>query len=406
MGETRQKKPSRRSAKASQGKSKGKSLAVPASGTQTSSEAPSISSSQFGDLSIQNERSGLSALQAADPSLLDVRKTIGKGIGVFAARKIPAGTLVVVEAPLIRLTKAQEHSPDGDDEELKERSIRQQYNALPTSLRKGYDKLFDTEKPQFSRQKSIFYSNCYNLDQHSEYGGACIGLLASRINHACGGHNIQFSFADNAYLEVCANDNSTDESDSASSSRASLDSERRSGLIIMHAIKDIPKGKELLSNYLSPFMVSQARQNELQMHYKFTCDCSACMQQGFWADSDERRSQMRRYKASIERSEAAFQAHINAKQDANEMKPCKSDLVILQEAASAIEALSKLANLLVKEGLSGYDLVLVYRDLAKWSFRNDDERSGKRWTAKERELSILCFGSGSKQVAAIDKTLV
>lgn len=402
MGETRRKKPSKRSVKASSGKTKSHLPSPPSSATQTASEASSYPSSQLAEVTIHDGNPRACIIQPTDPTLLDIRKTAERGIGVFAARKIPAGTLVVAETPLIRLTRAQEHSLDGEHEALKESTIKQQYQALPLSLRKGYDKLFDTEKPQFSRHKSIFYSNCYNLDQHSEQGGACIGLLASRINHACGGHNVQLSFADHASLAIHTDEDDTDESESASSTRDSFDTQLRTGIMLMHATKDIPKGKELLSNYLSPYMVSQARQNELQMHYKFTCDCSACLQQGFWAESDERRSQMRRLKTSIEQSEAAFQAHLKTKHDSNGAKSGKLDLVVMQEVASAVEALSKLANLLIKEGLQGHELVSVYRDLTKWSFRNGDQTVGRRWAAKERESSIICFGAGSKQVAEID----
>lgn len=401
MGETRQKKPSKRSVKPSRGKDNAKALLLLPDNGQIQSEARPILSDQFSELSIfetHTRGDQIPGFGPADPTLIDIRKTIGKGIGVFAARKIPAGTLVVAEAPLIRLTRAQELSTDGDDEQLKEISIKRQYTALPATLRRDYDKLFDTEKPQFSRPKSIFYSNCYNLDQHSELGGACIGLTASRINHSCSSHNVQFSFADEGYLDTPVDEEYTDESESAQSA-ASVVIRRRSGLMLMHAIKDIPKGKELLSNYLSPYLVSQVRQNELQMHYKFTCDCSACTQQGFWADSDVRRSQMRKHRASIERSEGVIQAHFKTSHASGKQL---SKLLVLQETASAVDALEKLANLLFKEGLNGYDLLLVYQDLAKWSFMNGDATAGRCWSEKERTMSLICFGATSKRVSDID----
>ncbi|KAJ4511143.1 hypothetical protein HRR83_007184 [Exophiala dermatitidis] len=217
-------------------------------------------------------------------SLLELINTPDRGMGVFARRKIKAGTLVLVERPLIILDK---------DEETNPAAIEREFAALSRADQKVYLRLWDAEKSGMSRVVSIYYSNCYNCDEfvkpkqanttattsssrHNKHdssavrdarttagGGSAIGAFASRLNHSCV-PNVQFSY-----------DETTNE-------------------MQFRAIRDIARGKEICSNYDKVvFETRSKRQRKQQIYYGFVCTCEACEPHTeFWARSDERRKGM------------------------------------------------------------------------------------------------------------------
>ena len=334
--------------------------------------------------------------------LVEVRSTSGRGLGLFATSKIFAGTILFSEPPLIRLTARDEgEGSTANGEELKEQALRRCHKALPVELRKSFRSLHDTQKPGFSKEKSIYYSNCYDLSWRSRRGGSAIGLMSSRINHSCCSPNAIMSFVDAENLDSNGSD-----------------MEAREEVMVWHAIKDIPRGKEVLSNYISVYQLAAQRCNELRMHYKFDCDCAACKQEGYWANSDTRRRQMISYGRQVKQSEEAL-TRIKAE------FPCKgaeadehtvdspateraNDTLYLRSAAAKLEIecatsnLEKLADLLVKEGLQGNELAIVYKNLTKWSMRSGHLRAGSAWKEKHRQVCITCFGASSQRVKEID----
>jgi len=361
--------------------------------------------------------------QIYDASLIEVRHTPDKGYALFTSRRIPAGTLILAEAPIIRLTAAEESSPSISVEDI----LAQRFQALPKSCQKTYLKLHDSEKASFSRIKSIYFSNCYDLgklDTGSAYGGSAIGLLASRINHSCI-PNVQFSFADTVPSHLSHLVSDIDQRDASNGPRP--------GLMLFHTLRTLPANRELSSNYESIYLTTAQRQVKQQMYYGFRCVCEACTgETDFWAKSDERRIEMIRLKAQVDKAERRWRrfegkSHVVSLDDKNdEQQPTSGDtnhpfsenepgtitpvldLVPITKdemLSTLLPALEKLAHLLVKEGLLGMELAHVYKRLAVWSLRANDPTGAATWATKERSVCVIAFGEGSWRVEEVDERM-
>jgi hypothetical protein len=317
----------------------------------------------------------LSTSRATKPQddFAQVISTPDRGLALYATRKIKAGTLVLAEPALISLDKHEE-----DDST----AIEREYSKLSRVDQKTYLQLFDAEKSRMSRVVSIYYSNCYNCDSFKkadsdgQQGGSAIGALASRINHSCV-PNVQFSFSDN---------------------------EMR-----FHAIRDIPRGKELCSNYdKSVFEPAAKRQRKQQFYYGFVCRCEACSPKNeFWERSDERRKAMYDAFRTVQGCEKRYNNSNHLAEDQDPMtllkdKKLHGDAVVDE----ALEALTRLEGLLLRECLmGGFPLANTYRSLAKWAERKEDLQAVVKWKTKELETCILGLGEATLRTREIRKKL-
>lgn len=444
MGPTREKKPSKRSLKALQqhsdiatkldssqvppfSSSPTTSILSPTDLTTTSDQLvvpkPSAKSSRS---SLRTDRStnsttsnflssACSTTEAYDPSLIEVILTPDRGYAVYTTSRVPAGTLILAERPIIRLTATEEASSSISVEE----ALAQHFSALPKSSQKAYLKLHDSQKASFSRIKSIYFSNCYDLgkaDTGSRHGGSAIGLLASRINHSCI-LNVQFSFADVIPSHLA---------NSVKEVNADTDPDHNEGLMLFYTLRNLPAGRELLANYDSIFMSTEQRQVKQQMYYGFQCNCEACTgMTDFWSKSDERRKEMSKLKAQIDKAEKSWtkqcgQAsnrnrhpidNMNAtsgesiREDETVIEPGRIMVATNQDeiVRSVIPALERLATLLLKESISGADLVRVYQALSTWSLRAYQEIEARHWQEKEYEMCVVVFGKEGCRTVEVDK---
>ncbi|KIW75051.1 hypothetical protein Z517_11822 [Fonsecaea pedrosoi CBS 271.37] len=339
--------------------------------------------------------SGLSVCKEARPEeeFLEVRSTADRGLAVFATRKIKAGTLVLVERALIALDK---------DEENDYGAVERAFSRLSRAEQKMYLRLFDAQKSRMSRVVSIYYSNCYNCEafRPGGQGGSAIGALSSRINHSCV-PNVQFSF-DEARNEMR-----------------------------FYAIRDIPRGKEVCSNYdKAVFEVAAKRQRKQQMYYGFVCRCEACdAKTEFWAKSDERRRDMcdairavqwcEKKLAAAESGAVAVTAMTSDKGQVGaraRIEDSKAAAVAAVDAESvnvvvdeALAFLTKLESLLLKESLVGVPLANTYRSMAKWAERKGDKAKGTdeavKWKIKELEACVTALGREGHRTKEIETWL-
>lgn len=306
-----------------------------------------------------------------DRTLFEIRRTSDHGVGLFAAYRITAGTCVFSEEALISLPRDLEEDPD---------AIEAAFWSLSKRDRKQYLKLFDAQKSRMSQKVSIYYSNCYSTDDFAQRpstspapemtdpqhdGGSCIGVISSRINHSCL-PNLSFSYSPPSLTHA-------------------------KGEMRFYAIKNIARGKELLSSYDKSIVDSRSKRRQKHMlHYGFTCDCEACVpKSNFWEKSDERRREMG----------ICLKIASAAERDYEHARKRGTDTSV--EIDKALEALTRLVDLLTKESLTHKPLANVYRSLAKWSSRKGDPSNGRSWKQMEFEVCVRCFGKASGRVQGI-----
>lgn len=294
---------------------------------------------------------GGSANSTPQDKYLEVKSTSDRGLGVFAACKIKAGTLILSEQSLLSLSKHEEDNHS---------AVEREFGKLSRADQRTYLKLFDAEKSRMPRVASIYYSNCYNLDSLAQdgKGGSAIGNLASRFNHSCIA-NAQFSY--------------------------DFDSKR----MMFYAIRDIPRGREVCSNYeKNVFETATRRMQKLRMYYGFGCGCEACQggeKNEFWGRSDERRKAMLVAFRQVQKCDKVF-----LKQEVeNGWSADDSKNKVLEEA---ISALTRLETLLLKECLTGIVLSNTYRSLSKWCERKQQLVEAVKW--KEMETHNCTMGLG------------
>ncbi len=303
--------------------------------------------------------------------LIEVVSTPDRGLAVFAAQRIKAGTLILAEKPLISLDKDEEDDP---------RAVEREFSRLSRQQQKLYLGLFDAEKSRMSTVASIYYSNCYNCDgfkvgkaggvedggqqqRRIGGGGSAVGLLSSRINHSCV-PNVQFWY-----------DEVSDE-------------------MRFRAVRDIPRGRELCSSYdrSGAFETAVQRRRKLQIYYGFVCRCEACEPlTEFWARSDERRRDMHDVFRALQGWDRQFAEGKDKK------------LVV---CAAALAALVKLEALLLKEGLvGGAALANTYRSMAKWAERGGDTPAAFKWKTRELQVCVVSFGPDARRTRDIQVRL-
>ena len=392
MGETRAKKTSKRSLKAqneSNGKSSIADMSRPHQSLVKMSRQTSLSSLRPSVIMKDAESFG-------DRRLTEAREVEGRGVGLFAVRTIPRGTLVLAEIPSIRVTGIEE-ADDGNAEIL----FQQKFETMPKADRKHFLKLHDSQKANFSRVRSIYHTNCYNLARpRSELGGSCMGLQASRINHSCAGVNVQFSFLERIPPRLLQRLSNQHEAESEG-----VDDAGKRGVMLFYAVKKIQRGHEILSNYESAYLTSQQRQIIMQFHYGFTCDCKACMpgNNPYWMKSDARRRELTQCRTELISLETSWRAgHCNSAPHAfsgaqlDKRSPKTLDMSC---QSGAMIVLLRIVELLELEGLVGIDLVNAYHKLVKWSRRGGekDNVEAEKWARLEKEAIVAVFGPYSSR---------
>lgn len=389
MGETREKKPSKRSLKTCGNRMKTTGRLATTSDIAT-------------DEANASPVTARSASLPCDPSLVTIKATPERGLGLFAARRIREGTLVLAEIPTFRFMAEEEADAEFDQR------LRQRYDELPRKSRNSYLKLHNSKKSGFSKLKSVYFSNCYNLEPpRSIRGGSCVGTTASRINHSCV-PNVQFSFEEEAFtwLFQSLHYDSSESEVSASSTIHSDTSTRIQGVMLFHAIKDIQAGKEIVSNYESAYLLTAGRQLKQQMYYGFICDCQACIGlkggNQHWSCSDDRRRGMIMCRRLLDQAEVEWQSADGRCLGSSHRKLESGGAI---DFGQVIATLERLADLLGKEGLRGVELANTYKELAKWSQRAGDHDAAKRWCLHERNTSVIAFGAWSRRVGEVDQRL-
>ncbi|OCH86600.1 SET domain-containing protein [Obba rivulosa] len=169
---------------------------------------------------------------------------LGKGKGVIATRDIRQGEIILREKPLFVVPSSITSSPGAllldllsgltDKQEASYYDLS--YVNLPQGLHPG------TRAYDEALTLAIFQTNAVSAGQN-------VGIFPrmARLNHGC-------SSAFNAVYTW----------------------REREGAIVVHALKPIKEGEELLTTYTDTKRPRDARRQFLQQHYGFHCGCAVC----------------------------------------------------------------------------------------------------------------------------------
>ena len=198
--------------------------------------------------------------------LYTIRRSRGRGQGVFARQEIQEGALILQEQPMLSIQGAQDPLTRANTAAI--RQAVQGINAFGQLYCPPDDP--DDSKPEYFRR---FVVNSFQMGPEvrgrSQQG---IFLEASRFNHSC------IPSAHFAWNEPL-------------------------GRLTIHAIFPIAQGEEILLNYRVEdcYELRNVRQDNLLSRYGFHCDCRACIGQSqFGRESEERRREMKALKTEIE----------------------------------------------------------------------------------------------------------
>ncbi|OBT86392.1 hypothetical protein VE02_05288 [Pseudogymnoascus sp. 03VT05] len=167
-----------------------------------------------------------------------LREVPGKGKGLIATRKIPMGTRILSEEPIIRVPEA------APDTLTLRTSINQQVDALTPDQRQALLSMHNIhDDDAASRYLGIIRANALPFGDCEREAG--IFVNACRINHDCD-NNAQRSWNENINRHT------------------------------VHAKRDIENGEEITIFYLGVLNNRKTRQEALRSKFRFTCMCRLC----------------------------------------------------------------------------------------------------------------------------------
>ncbi|KAF5672045.1 SET domain-containing protein [Fusarium heterosporum] len=180
--------------------------------------------------------------------MIALREVPGKGKGLIATQKIPKGTRILSEKPVVTVPEYASDSPA-----LRE-SIRKQVDALPSDQREAFLAMRNIyPKEATSQYLGIIRTNGLPMDS-----GSGIFLAACRINHAC--------------------DNNAQKGWNKKTERHTV-----------HALRDIDENEEITITYLGALYNRRTRHEALLDKFRFNCTCGLCsLPPHLSAESDRR----------------------------------------------------------------------------------------------------------------------
>ncbi|KAB5531354.1 hypothetical protein GE09DRAFT_973903 [Coniochaeta sp. 2T2.1] len=165
----------------------------------------------------------------------------GKGKGFIASQKIPMGTRILCEEPLITFPET------GNEADIKA-TIASQVNALPNNQREIFLSIPNIHPYKTDSERYFGIVRTVSLPIENANGqnpAEAIFLEACRINHACD-NNAQKGW--NAHIQR----------------------------FTIHALRDIEKDEEITVYYLGKVTKRETRQAVLKERFRFLCTCRLC----------------------------------------------------------------------------------------------------------------------------------
>ena len=182
--------------------------------------------------------------------MYEIKSVPGKGKGMFAKEDINAGVRILVDRILCAVVDTT------IDEGVADR-INASINNLSPENREKFEKLHCPDHPTYVPPVSRYLTNSFEISEK----GSGVFVKAARINHSC---------TPNAFFTWNKNIKR----------------------VAVHAMIDIPAGREVTVSYVYPFLSRNTRKHLLQKLYVFECDCPACLETPSGQLSEQRRLKM------------------------------------------------------------------------------------------------------------------
>ncbi|KAI5118861.1 hypothetical protein M0805_005305 [Coniferiporia weirii] len=200
-------------------------------------------------------------LSVADVPAFFVADIPGRGKGLIASRDIKQGEMLIREKPLVVVPRSTNMSPVA--------LIAERLSLLSWDERKEFYSLSYVSPSQDPGSKTLLLDGEIDLaifQTNAISAGENVGLFprTARLNHGCGSaFNSVYSWRP------------------------------QEGTLVVHTLKHIKRGDELLTTYLDTKKSRNERRDYLQRFYGFNCSCSVCsLSSSESAASDNRLARM------------------------------------------------------------------------------------------------------------------
>lgn len=275
-------------------------------------------------------------------SLVEVKSSPGKGLGVYALQDLEIGTIIIAESPIIRIKRPDFVKGTGYPIAAVSQLVRSGFDLLSPEEQEDVLSLtyHATEQEERTSDKLglIFRSNAYKTDND-------IGLFPkiARINHSCRPNTSYYW-------------------NSKQNKR------------IVYANRRIVKGEEVFDSYIS-LLLPQAGRQKLLEPYGFVCSCEACaLDNEAWRESDQRRVDI---KKAFRQLEPLLTLQTSVRTESEKLK-----------AEEDAEESLRLVQLVELEGLADY-YANAYKIAAKGHARVEDWAAATSWANKGYELRVM-----------------
>lgn len=280
----------------------------------------------------------------------DVRPSADKGLGAFASKDIPSGTLILAEPYTITLTI--------NELSISEADIESVLPTLSPTQREAFLALSDPPLQYSSKLVRTFLGN--SISPSALPGSTCLCLKVARFNHSC---------LPNAEASWNGFTNTFD----------------------LYAICDIKADEEIMWSYITgSSCVPRSYRQFLQfMNWRFQCACGACQprteEDGL--RSDARRERMYLLRKKLHDFEIGRLGMGSVEQRGIPLETWKSgELEKVLEALwlpplelpddlndpnmqSQVSAWEELTKLMLEEGLAGKELAITYLNLVETALK-------------------------------------
>lgn len=273
-----------------------------------------------------------------------VREEPGRGMGCFATKRIPKGTRILVEEPLLALPKY------ATDMQSVERAMLKQLKALSKGQQQSFFALHNAHKGVHSPVIGTTITNAIPFGSAGADGG--VFPRAARINHAC------MPNSQNVWNENLQK-------------------------LTIHAYKDIEPGEEITIAYVDAMELSEHRKERLQGAFGFSCKCDICdIPPEEVRKRDERLKEMARLDAGLGSGKRIMSKPLDCLHDAHTV------YCMLREM-----------------GVTGSRISRVYNDALQISIAHGDQARAKVFAERAHEVRLILEGADSPETMRLAKLI-